>query len=281
MRSWLELVAGFSLLFLLLSLYMALPNWGQLQKSQDDSETIEQAIARLIAVHNGESTSHLGTGESLEAHRQAEVIDHPEGSIPTDKYSTAEVVFPFNLTSATLWTRTGIFVSSSLYRLSFENTLSNTSESSAIAQLPSFSSYSFDPTFLIVDFSFSLFKADYDDPTSIGLISDSLNQDNTFLYFDGTDVIGRITVDGTNSDTGALTLDIEDEEEFYGHARIIYDVGDDTVSFYINDTLIGTLTVASDFNPSSAFGIDLTRASSSSNENFLYLSSAFLSVGTY
>jgi len=61
--------------------------WGLMQKSGVDSETIEQAIARLIAVHEADSTSHLGTGESLEAHKSADIIDHPAGSVPIDKFA--------------------------------------------------------------------------------------------------------------------------------------------------------------------------------------------------
>lgn len=64
---------------------MVVQNWGALQKSADDDETIEEAITRLIAVHEGDSTSHLGEGESLEAHKTADVIDHPASSVFDDK----------------------------------------------------------------------------------------------------------------------------------------------------------------------------------------------------
>lgn len=64
---------------------MTLPLWGLLQKSTDDSETIEQAIARLIAVHEESPTSHLGEGESLSAHKHDTIIDHPAQSIVLDK----------------------------------------------------------------------------------------------------------------------------------------------------------------------------------------------------
>lgn len=75
---------------------MALPLWSQLQKSQDDDETIEEAIARLIAVHNSSGTAHLGTGESLRAHKEQATVDHPIGSVLTDKYSMTELELVFN-----------------------------------------------------------------------------------------------------------------------------------------------------------------------------------------
>jgi len=64
---------------------MAIQTWGSLQKSTTDDETIEQAIGRLISDHEADASAHLGAGESLEAHKTAEVIDHPAQSVVIDK----------------------------------------------------------------------------------------------------------------------------------------------------------------------------------------------------
>jgi len=64
---------------------MATINWYLLPKSQVDNETIEEAIARLIAEHEADEESHLGTGESLQSHKAAEIIDHLASSIVEDK----------------------------------------------------------------------------------------------------------------------------------------------------------------------------------------------------
>jgi hypothetical protein len=69
---------------------MSLPLWGQLEKAQDDSETIEEAIIRLIGEHEADPEAHLGDGESLELHKSESVIDHPQGSILGDKYTNQE-----------------------------------------------------------------------------------------------------------------------------------------------------------------------------------------------
>jgi len=66
---------------------MALPLWGQLQKSQDDAETIEEAIDRIVAEHNGDSEAHLGEGQSIAQHKAEDIIDHPALSIIADKYA--------------------------------------------------------------------------------------------------------------------------------------------------------------------------------------------------
>jgi len=70
---------------------MANPVWGLLQKSQTDDETIEEAIARLIAEHNANEESHLAAGQSLQSHKAAEIIDHLAGSIIEDKIGDGEI----------------------------------------------------------------------------------------------------------------------------------------------------------------------------------------------
>jgi len=64
---------------------MVLPLWGLLQKSQDEATTISEAIASAIVAHEEDPTSHLGTGESLQAHKNDTVIDHPAQSVVLDK----------------------------------------------------------------------------------------------------------------------------------------------------------------------------------------------------
>ena len=51
--------------------------WGNLQKSLDDPQTIDQAIAAAIAAHEQDPTAHLGDGESLQQHKSNDIIDHP------------------------------------------------------------------------------------------------------------------------------------------------------------------------------------------------------------
>jgi len=78
---------------------MGVLNWGDLTKNQEDSETIEQAIARVITEHNENEEAHLDTGQSLEAHKTANIIDHPAGSVVADKQSTVEIRYQSNFDS--------------------------------------------------------------------------------------------------------------------------------------------------------------------------------------
>ncbi len=69
-----------------------LPNWGELTKAQDNSQTIVEAINELITAHETDNESHMGAGESIENHRINEVIDHPAGSVPVDKFANARFI---------------------------------------------------------------------------------------------------------------------------------------------------------------------------------------------
>lgn len=71
---------------------MVLPLWGELQKAQDDTETIEEAIIRIVQDHNNDPTAHLADGQSLEQHKTQEVIDHPLGSILGDKFTNKDFI---------------------------------------------------------------------------------------------------------------------------------------------------------------------------------------------
>lgn len=71
---------------------MSLPNWGSLQKSQSDPETIEEAITRLIDAHLADADAHLGAGESLQSHKASAIIDHEVESIVSDKIADRNVL---------------------------------------------------------------------------------------------------------------------------------------------------------------------------------------------
>jgi len=60
--------------------------WGEMPKSQIDEQKIEERITEMIAEHEADADAHQGAGESLESHKAAEVIDHPEKSLVADKY---------------------------------------------------------------------------------------------------------------------------------------------------------------------------------------------------
>lgn len=90
-----------------LIIFMSLPVWGQLEKAQDDAETIEEAIARLLDVHNDDSDAHTDTGQSLETHKGQDTIDHPMGSVVADKENLLESKWYTTFESLDHWGTSG------------------------------------------------------------------------------------------------------------------------------------------------------------------------------
>ena len=86
---------------------MADPVWGLLSKASDDNETIEQAIARLIQVHNEDANAHDEAGQSLFIHKSQDHIDHLLGSVVADKLSHSEGIMHCDFESLDSWTIVG------------------------------------------------------------------------------------------------------------------------------------------------------------------------------
>lgn len=82
---------------------MSTVNWGMLAKSQTDPETIEEAIARIVAEHNADEESHLDTGQSLQSHKAAEIIDHLARSVVRDKLVFDRFTIDEHFASLDIW----------------------------------------------------------------------------------------------------------------------------------------------------------------------------------
>ena len=82
---------------------MSIPTWGMLEKSQEDNETIEGAIDRLITAHLADDNAHLGEGESLQSHRASEIIDHLAESVITDKIAERNVTIDHLSDFGSMW----------------------------------------------------------------------------------------------------------------------------------------------------------------------------------
>lgn len=93
--------------------------WDNLAKNQDDPETIEQAIARLIVEHNNDVDAHNAPGQSLDLHRKNDIIDHPAGSVKNDKTSFHDFYYDLKWTDLTFWGKynTAFNYSSGIYYL--------------------------------------------------------------------------------------------------------------------------------------------------------------------
>lgn len=66
--------------------------WGLMPKSQIDPTLIEARMTEMIAEHNDDPTAHMADDQSIGIHRINTTIDHPAGSVPTDKFAFARTI---------------------------------------------------------------------------------------------------------------------------------------------------------------------------------------------
>lgn len=67
--------------------------WESIPKSQSDPQTITEAVAAGIAVHDADPDAHMAELASLEAHRDSEIIDHLAESVVNDKLAATTRAF--------------------------------------------------------------------------------------------------------------------------------------------------------------------------------------------
>jgi len=110
---------------------MSLENWGGMTKAQDNSQTIDEAIAAAIAEHEADPESHMGVGESIENHRINEIIDHPQGSVLVDKKQVSQMELVTCFESVTGWTFNAAYHLNEFGALLLETNTSNNNVASA------------------------------------------------------------------------------------------------------------------------------------------------------
>ena len=91
--------ALFFLLICVIIYLMGLFTWGSLPKDQTSNQLISEAITEAIVAHEEDPTAHLGVGESLEQHKNNEIIDHPAGSVLPDKQDMTDFNIDVNFQS--------------------------------------------------------------------------------------------------------------------------------------------------------------------------------------
>ena len=228
--------------FLCIIVDMSSETWGMMPKSQIDPQLIEERIAEMIAEHESDPDAHLGDGESLQAHRQNEVIDHPQSSVLADKMTSTEQIIRTNFESLDGWSQTGnvgLESISSAY-LSIE---SGDVVDSRLVALPLFP-YPFltktkdfvfqnSSQFFIDDSDFffvlGLFTSTWPNPVGFG-----------FVYNSG-ELKGVVRTSTASGETSALSVDLS-EPHIY---RAFLSVLDSAVHFYIDGELVGSVSLPS------------------------------------
>ena len=218
---------------------MADPVWGLLPKAQDDAETIEEAIARLIAEHEADAGAHTGTGESLETHKTQDAIDHKVGSVLADKDTMTEFVIKDDLKSLTGWVTTGTISSANWPGTDLYIEWGAVNESSMYVQssVPSsFFNTGYNMLFQATG-KFDLTNALYE--AWLGMAIDAILPTDGFgfIFEDGV-TKAVFAIGSTRNFSSAITND-ETVEHVY---RCNYEALTGNAYFYIDGTLVATLT---------------------------------------
>ena len=238
---------------------MADPVWGLLPKSQTDAETIEEAIAQLIAEHETDSGAHTGSGESLETHKAQDIIDHKAGSVLADKDTMTEFVIKDDFRNLDGWGVTGDVVTTEWpgIRLYTEWGAVNETVLSTVTSFPAqFFDSDFDMLFQLsarYDHSFQLYESYF------GLAIDSITPVTGigFTIVDGV-TKGVMALANVRVWTDPITND-ETKDHIY---RAQYDALTGKAYFYIDGVLKATIDkpAGSDsIDAGAIIGIELTQ----------------------
>jgi len=242
---WIILVSFFSTGSINLTEHYYLKNktmaesvWGLLAKSQEDPETIEEAIVRLIAEHEADAGAHTGAGESLETHKAQEIVDHPVGSVVADKESTSETIIKCFFESLDGWSTVGTAVLDELLgvKLTIEWGVVNVSRiEGIITYAGNFLAYAknmlFQTTFWAEETENTIIFAGLGNYASVSNV-----EGFGFLIIDG--IVKGVWGDGASPTfTADLEIDVTDSHVY----RAQYNALEQSVKFYIDGVLKATI----------------------------------------
>ena len=91
---------------------MAIICWGNLAKSADDTERIEQSIQAYVEDHDENVNAHQVYGSSLYMHRVNEILDHLDGSVNLQKLPIDKIIVISSFESTDMWFYQGSFAHS-------------------------------------------------------------------------------------------------------------------------------------------------------------------------
>jgi len=241
--------------------------WGMLPKSQDDSETIEQAIVRLIQAHKDDNTAHALTGQSIDVHRKSEVIDHLAGSILADKTSAVQRTVTNALLGVASMTQIGTVSTEGVgvVRLYIETPYVNRSAFSAeYSNTGIMLSTALDMYFQTVawfDTSNTSYKSYF------GFLSSELSSAVGFGFNVRSNVLRAHAGDGThNTEITCSGIDLTQEHTY----RAYYIAGEGQFYFYIDGVLVAQIDKGSiNLNQTASIGASIEKTATNDGNMWL------------
>lgn len=212
--------------------------WGLVPKSQIDSETIEEAISRLILEHEEDPTAHTGTNESLEAHRAEGILDHRAGSVLADKWTMTEFSITEDFRTFSHWATVGDVSNGdwpTLY-LAFDFGTTNKSEIYKNIQLPApYLSTGFDQMFQVTAM-FDSSNNNFHSWIGVGL-EDELPADGYGFIINNGVLKACVAKSNTRTFSGILSLDLNAPHIYRAQLNSFTQ----EIEFYIDGSLVSTI----------------------------------------
>lgn len=249
--------------------------WGLMPKSQDDAETIEEAIVRIVGEHNDSDTAHTEAGQSLAVHRESETIDHLAGSILADKQSAIQRSVTNALTGLDSMTTLGDVTANGVGSVGVyieHGVVGHSYFRSEYSQAGIQLNTSLDMYFQAVakyDTSNTSFKS------SMGFLTNSTSTATGFGFNVRSNVLRVHAGDGThNSEVTCTGIDLTIEHTY----RAFYIAGEGQFYFYIDGILVAQIAVGSIvLDETATIGADME--STASNDGNLWISFVDYSSG--
>lgn len=224
---------------------MSTETWGLMPKSGVDTETIEEAIVRLIAVHNDDNTAHLLVGQSIDEHRKETILDHPAGSVLPDKSSFNDLTFSTRFETLTAFTKTGVVNASSWPGVNIELFDGGGDTASIKANFLALLTGSTATYDILMDSYF--YRDSVSDVWDIrgGIANNALTTHYLGFRIVGGEVRGYARINGTYTETADLFTVPQGQVVF---VRVFYNYAEGTIYFYVNGLQLGTLDATAGLN---------------------------------
>jgi len=238
---------------------MSIPLWGQLQKAQDDAETIEEAIARMILEHEADPEAHLGEGESLEMHKTEDTVDHPRGSILPDKMSFQDSIFDTTFESLAGFTKSTHFVASSWPGATTDFYTGGNTPEYLRANLAGLLEVGSITKRLQFDTYFYIDGIENPQTFNVGVSNNAMTQFDIGFRVTNAALVGFARWSGSEHVTS--TLATLTGGVFY-FVRVYYDVDGGVIYFYLNGVQVGTLQPSASVSSNNQFTMHITTTDS-------------------
>lgn len=248
--------------------------WGLLTKSLTDSETIEEMVDRKIAEHEENPESHMGVGESIDVHRKNTIIDHPLGSVLSDKQSMTEILHRVLYTDDTIESVTG---TAHMISGSFMNIYDNGGDGtgSKIYRGIPYTTIPENGKDYLYQVAFAMYPNATTDYLFLHGLSASIYASTPHLYLEVSGTTGKIKsiMYGHTFESDTFTVSANVSHIF----RIQYIAGEEKLKFFIDGTIVYEYSI-SDITVLTAYYIMTTLKDNSSDAEIeVPISSEFVS----